>query len=145
MKLLILILLSLPLFSKEINPNDINEKIFSCALDPDVTELYFYSNQQEPTVGLEILENIESIRPNCIDIQQSKLLFYEMNNNMRKFRYTELKIKELKMLKQRIYGFEEPYSYSMPISKKEIIKQEPPKKDKINYWKWLFIYSILRK
>jgi hypothetical protein len=129
---------------QSLDPNEINEKIFNCAMEPNMSELVFHANQiKDPNLALEVLEKIESIRPNCIDIQISKMLQYGLLGENQKFHLTDLKIKELRQKEKVLYGTSPPIpSQTKPSPTKISEGKEPPlKKDKINYWKWLYIYS----
>lgn len=141
-------LFELKLFASDFDPNTKNEKIFHCGVEPNLSELYFHANQiKDPKLALDILEKIESIRPNCIDVQISKMIQYATLNDMNSFHKTELRVKELKQKEKILYGSQtnaSPVAPS-PISPQKEVKGLPPKKDKINYWKWLYIYSQLRK
>jgi hypothetical protein len=130
-----------------VSPNEKNESIFHCAMEPNLSELYFHANQvKDSNLALEIFNEIESIRPNCIDVQISKMLHYGLLEDNQNFYLTDLKVKELKQREKLIYGGKPSNSQFFPLQKSsEIPKGHPPKKDKINYWKWLYIYSQLNR
>lgn len=60
--------------------------IYYCSIDPEVSELMFFAMQQKDlTKSNEILLNLISIRPNCIDIYQILSSNYAMMNDMHNF------------------------------------------------------------
>ena len=145
----ILILLSIEVVtSKERKYNDVDKSIYLCGTDYHLSELLAHAGKMglngEHQKSIDIYTKILTIRPNCHDVYLQLALSYAIINDEKNYKenykiYEKLKIEYQKQKPQQ------KKSQIIKIVEKKIIIKKPAKKDKINYWKWLFIYSILKK
>lgn len=128
--------------------NDRDESIFFCSADPDLYDLLARAGQldleKQHDKSLELQANLLEIRPNCYDLHLSIGMTYAVTGNDEKSRYHYRRFEELKRQYQNSKPLQPAITQAMPAATK-VITVAPPKKEKINYWKWLYIYSVLKK
>ncbi len=129
------------------NPNSVQRNVYVCGMDRDIEELLMHAIQIQQNgdhaTALDIYKKILSIRPNCHDVYRHMALSHGILGKDREFNACMRKADELQREYERYAPRkEEAYKKEPVIS---IIVKEPPRKEKINYWKWLFIYSLIRK
>ena len=127
--------------------SEIEPDIYSCFMDPEVNELMQHSIQlKNYKEANEILLNLLTIRPNCFDLHQviagnyaflNDMTNFQKYNNKAKFLQTEYDIKSGKF-NSRI---EKKLS---DASKPRIIYTEPPSNNRLDYWRWKYIYRNRR-
>jgi hypothetical protein len=129
--------------------NNIDKDIYYCYLDPRVDELFIFAVQEKDLkISREILENLLEIRPNCIDVYKSLLFIAAIENKQLEFQKLDFRIRtmetEYKLITGKTIPEIEKKDKPLSQSSKSIYINPPPKKDKINYWKWLYIYERIR-
>jgi hypothetical protein len=139
-----------PLFSEDaeyLDPNDIDSEVYYCYYEPDLDELLVRANTiSDPVLSNQILMNILSIRPNCIDVHQSISLNFAKMNDMKNYRKAELRFRKLQTEYNMMIGnFPKTPNYRMSepnnSSRKQVLTQKPSPENKIQYWRWIYIYS----
>lgn len=130
------------------DPNALSENTLFCSADSDLSELLTQAGkldlENKHRDSVELQQNLLSIRPNCYDVHLSIAITYAALNNVDKYTYHYHRYAQLK----RQYDNSRPASarpLSPPQKTGPVIMTAPPKKDKISYWKWLYIYSVLKR
>ena len=131
-----------------LDKNDTDDSILFCSSDADLSELMARSGQldmeKKHEQSLELQNNLLAIRPNCYDVHLSISMTYAILGRNEEYMRHYQRFEELK----RQYQASRPTPKQQQATAKQpvmVIKSAPPRKDKINYWKWLYIYSALRK
>lgn len=130
------------------SPDDLDESVLLCGIDSDLSELLAEAGRRslaknEPA-AIRIYRNVLSIRPNCWDVHTGIAFSYAIVGEEKLF---DEHLKRGEILKQKWEaanpGRRKPPE--LPKVERKPITSEPPKKEKINYWKWLFIYSLMKR
>jgi len=123
---------------------EVETEIYSCFLDPEVNELMQYAIQlKDYKEANEIFLNLLSIRPNCIDLHQALAGNYAFLNDMKNFQKYNNKARFL----QTEYDLKSGKYYNRiekkitEASKPKIIYKEPPQYNRLDYWRWKYIYN----
>jgi hypothetical protein len=127
--------------------SEVEPEIYSCFMDPEVNELMQHAVQlKNYSEANEILLNLLSIRPNCIDLHQALAMNYALLNDMKNFQKYNNKVKFL----QTEYDLKSGKYYNRiekkisDASKPKIIYSEPPRYNRLDYWRWKYIYNQRR-
>lgn len=146
MRILCLILLSSAVYG--LDKNDSDESMLFCSADADLSELLARSGQldmeKKYEQSLKLQNNLLTIRPNCYDVHLSIAMTYAILGRNEEYSRHYRRFEVLKRQYQALRSLPSPKS-EPPRSTSVVMKTAPPKKDKINYWKWLYIYSALHK
>lgn len=126
---------------------DVETDIYSCFMDPEVNELLQHAVQNKNYIEAnEILLNILTIRPNCFDVHQAlagnyallnDMTKFQKHNNRAKFLMTEYDMKSGKFNSRLEKKLSE-------ANKPKVIYREPPRYNRLDYWRWKYIYSNRR-
>jgi len=125
----------------------LKQNVYVCSFNPDLEQLIQYAikldNQSNHKKSIEVFNKILSIRPNCFDVHTHIAMPYGIIGQTEKLNFH---LREAERLKQEYQKYK-PKKFVIDKHRKKPNKltKKPPKKDKINYWKWLYIYSKLRK
>ena len=127
--------------------SEVETDIYSCFMDPEVNELMQHAIQlKNYKEANEIFLNLLSIRPNCIDLHHALAGNYAFLNDMTNFQKYNNKARFL----QTEYDLKSGKYYNRiekkisDASKPKIIYTEPPRYNRLDYWRWKYIYNQRR-
>jgi hypothetical protein len=128
--------------------NERDEAMLFCSADPDLYDLLAHAGQldldKQSDKSIELQRNLLEIRPNCYDVHLSIGMTYAVTGDEKRSRYHYRRFEELTRRYQDTRPL--PAVIDQPVKQPEKpTRVAPAKKDKINYWKWLYIYSVLKK
>ncbi len=127
--------------------NEVDPGVLLCGMEPDISELMAEAGRRglrsDNSGALEIYKNVLSIRPNCYDAHFSIAFTYAILKEDRLYRQHYQRGQEL----QAQWRILNPSNAPPPtvVVQPNPVTREPPPRERINYWKWLFIYSMLRR
>ena len=124
--------------------SQIETEIYSCSLDPEVSELTFHAISLKNYVEAnEIFLNLLKIRPNCIDVNQALAGNYALLNDMKNFQIYNNRAKFLKTEYDMKSGkLNDRIEKKLDkINKTGELKTEPPRSNYIDHMRWRYIYS----
>lgn len=129
-------------------PNYTNQSMWLCGIDSGLSELLAEAGNRsfakDERTAIQIYRNVLSIRPSCWDVHTTLALSYSVIGEKR---LSAEHLKRGEALKAQ-WESQNPGPRKpavLPTAEKKAKTLEPSRTDKINYWKWLFIYSALRR
>ena len=130
------------------SPNDVDDTVLLCGIDPDLSELLAEAGRRslahEEATAIKIYLNVLSIRPNCWDVHTGLALSYAVIGENSS---SDEHLKKAESLKEKWEAANPAPRKPLqrPVTESRPVRSEPPKTERINYWKWLFISSVIKR